>query len=88
MLFVFLVLSNDRRRISHFNVTAHPTAEWTAQQLIEALGFDENPQYLIRNSDGGVQVIPADGAPGTDTTAKLHRSGESYELQVDPRTSV
>jgi hypothetical protein len=34
---VFLVLAHDRRRIVHFNVTAHPTAEWTAQQLREVL---------------------------------------------------
>jgi putative transposase len=33
-LYVFLVLAHDRRRIVHFNVTAHPTAEWTAQQLL------------------------------------------------------
>jgi len=36
LLFVFLILSHDRRRIAHFAVTAHPTAEWTAQQLIAA----------------------------------------------------
>ena len=33
VLYVFLVLAHDRRRILHFTVTAHPTAEWTAQQL-------------------------------------------------------
>ena len=32
ILYVFLVLAHERRRIVHFNVTAHPTAEWTAQQ--------------------------------------------------------
>jgi putative transposase len=36
VLFVFVVLSHDRRRIVHVNVTAHPTAAWTAQQLREA----------------------------------------------------
>ena len=36
VLYVFLVLVHDRRRILHFAVTAHPTAEWTAQQLREA----------------------------------------------------
>jgi hypothetical protein len=33
VLYVFLVLAHDRRRIVHFNVTRHPTAEWTVQQL-------------------------------------------------------
>ena len=41
VLYVFLVLAHDRRRIVHFNVTAHPTAEWTAQQLREAFPFEQ-----------------------------------------------
>jgi hypothetical protein len=36
LLFVFLALSHERRRIIHFTVTEHPRAEWTAQQLIDA----------------------------------------------------
>jgi hypothetical protein len=36
VLYVFLLTAHDRRRILHFAVTAHPTAEWTAQQLLEA----------------------------------------------------
>jgi hypothetical protein len=36
VLFVFVVLSHDRRRIVHVNITAHPTAAWTAQQIREA----------------------------------------------------
>ena len=52
MLYVFLVLAHDRRRILHFNVTAHPTAEWTGQQLREAFPFDQCPRYLLRDRDG------------------------------------
>ena len=52
ILYVFLVLAHDRRRILHFNVTAHPTAEWTAQQLREAFPFDQIPRYLLRDRDG------------------------------------
>jgi len=48
VLYVFLVLAHDRRRIVHFNVTAHPTAEWTAQQLREAFPFEQIPRYLLR----------------------------------------
>jgi putative transposase len=39
VLYVFLVLAHDRRRVVHFNVTARPTAEWTAKQLREAFPF-------------------------------------------------
>ena len=51
MLYVFLVLAHDRRRILHFNVTAQPTAEWTGQQLREAFPFDQVPRYLLRDRD-------------------------------------
>ncbi len=52
ILFAFVVLRHDRRKVVHFNVTAHPTAEWTAQQMIEAFPFDEVPRSLIRDRDG------------------------------------
>src|SRR6516164_2717557 len=51
VLYVFLVLAHDRRRILHFNVTAHPTAEWTGQQLREAFPFEHLPRYLLRARD-------------------------------------
>jgi putative transposase len=51
VLFVFVVLSHTRRRLVHFNVTAHPTAEWTARQLLEACTLEEAPQHLIRDRD-------------------------------------
>jgi putative transposase len=51
VLYVFLVLAHDRRRILHFNVTARPTAEWTGQQLREAFPFDQLPRYLLRDRD-------------------------------------
>jgi transposase InsO family protein len=52
VLFVLVVLSHDRRRVVHFNVTEHPTARWTVQQLVEAFPFDTAPRYLIRDGDG------------------------------------
>ena len=52
VLYVFLLMAHDRRRIVHFNVTAHPTAEWSAQQLREAFPFDQVPRYLLRDRDG------------------------------------
>ena len=51
ILYVFLVLAHDRRRILHFNVTAHPTAQWTGQQLREAFPFAKLPRYLLRDRD-------------------------------------
>ena len=52
ILYVFVVIEHARRRVVHFNVIAHPTAQWTAQQLIEAFPFDSAPKYLIRDGDG------------------------------------
>ena len=51
ILYVFLVLAHERRRVIHFAVTAHPTAEWTAQQLREAFPWDSAPRYLLRDRD-------------------------------------
>ncbi len=51
ILYVFLVLAHDRRRVLHFNVTEHPTAEWTAAQLVQAFPYDTAPRYLLRDRD-------------------------------------
>jgi putative transposase len=51
LLFVFLMLSHDRRRIVHFGVTSHPTAEWTAQQLHHAFPWDTAPRYILHDRD-------------------------------------
>ena len=52
VLFVFLVLEHGRRQVLHFNVTEHPTAAWTAQQIVEAFTDRDAPRYLIRDRDG------------------------------------
>ncbi len=51
VLFVLVVLSHHRRRIIHFNVTENPTAEWTAQQIVEAFPYETAPKYLLRDRD-------------------------------------
>jgi hypothetical protein len=51
LLFVFVILSHDRRRAIHFAVTTNPTAEWTARQLLEAFPWDVAPCYLLRDRD-------------------------------------
>jgi putative transposase len=51
VLFVLVVLTHSRRGLVHFNVTEHPTAEWTARQLLEACALEEGSRYLIRDRD-------------------------------------
>ncbi len=51
VLFVFLVLAHHRRRVVHFNLTANPCSQWTAQQIVEAFPFDKAPRYLLRDRD-------------------------------------
>ena len=71
------MLAHERRRILHFAVTAHPTAEWTVQQLREAFPWETAPRYLLRDRDqifgkdfvdqvkamGIKQVLSAPGSP-------------------------
>lgn len=52
ILFAFVVLKHDRRTVDRFNVTEHPTAEWTAQQIVEAFPEQTAPRFLIRDRDG------------------------------------
>jgi putative transposase len=52
LLFVFVILSHDRRLPVHFAVTSHPTTEWTAQQLLQAFPWDTAPRFLLRDRDG------------------------------------
>ena len=51
VLFVFIVLEHHRRQVLHFNVTDHPTAAWTAQQIVEAFADREPARYVIRDRD-------------------------------------
>jgi putative transposase len=51
VLFVLVVLAHERRRVVHFNVTEHPTAHWTAQQIVDAFPDDTAPAYLLRDRD-------------------------------------
>jgi transposase InsO family protein len=52
VLFVLIILAHDRRRVMHFNITEHPTAQWTAQQVVEAFPWDTTPRFLLRDRDG------------------------------------
>src|SRR5438094_447240 len=50
-LFAFLVLGHGRRQLLWFAVTRHRTAEWLAQQIVEAFPWGETPTYLVRDND-------------------------------------
>jgi hypothetical protein len=52
VLYVFIVLAHDRRRVVHFNITEHPTAVWAAQQIIEAFPQGRAPRLMIRDRCG------------------------------------
>jgi putative transposase len=51
LLYVFVVIEHASRRLLHVNVTAHPTAEWTLQQLREAIPADHRYRFLIHDRD-------------------------------------
>jgi transposase InsO family protein len=51
ILYVFFLISHDRRRLLHFDVTAHPTAAWVWRQMIEATPWGQHPRYLIHDRD-------------------------------------
>ena len=51
LLYVLLVITHERRKVVHFNITEAPTAEWTAQQVINAFPYDTAPKYLLRDRD-------------------------------------
>lgn len=57
VLFVFIVLHHERRRIVHFDVTALLTAIWIKQQITEAFPWDTAPSYLIRDRDSAYARI-------------------------------
>ena len=52
LLYVFVVLDHERRRILHINVSANPTAQWAVQQVVEALPWETNVRFLFRDGDG------------------------------------
>jgi putative transposase len=52
LLYVFIVMSHERRRVIRFNITESPSAQWTGQQVIEAFPYDTAPRYLLRDRDG------------------------------------
>jgi len=85
VLFVFLVLAHDRRRVLHFGITEHPTSPWVGQQVVEAFADRDAARYLIRDRDaaygdefrrriqslGTQEILPHPGVPG-----RMHLSSD------------
>ena len=51
VLYVFVVLFHERRRVVHFNVTENPSGTWTTQQIVEAFPWEDVPKFIIRDND-------------------------------------
>jgi len=63
LLYGLLIMGHGRRHILWFGVTAHPTAEWIANQVTEACGWEQAPRYLIRDRDGAYGEVPYPQTP-------------------------
>ncbi len=76
LLYCFVMLRHGRHRVVHFNVTAHRTARWSGQQIVEAFPYDEAPRFLIRDHDGiyGVDFRQRVQHIGIDEVAIAYRS--------------
>ncbi len=51
LLYCLVILAHGRRRLVHYAVTAHPTDEWMARQILEAFPWEEAPAHLVRDRD-------------------------------------
>lgn len=49
VFYVFIILRHSDRKLLHFNVTTNPTAQWTANQIVQAFPYDTAPKYLVRD---------------------------------------
>ena len=76
ILYVFVVLKHERRRVAHFKVTQDPSARWTAQQLVNAFPYDSAPKVLIRDRDTiyGSQFVRRVRAMGIEQVLTAPRS--------------
>jgi hypothetical protein len=104
LLYALIVLSLDRRRIVHFEVTANPTQVWLSGQMTEAFPWDSAPRYLLRDRDksygpafryrvraiGITEVITAPRSPGRIPTPSVSsvRSAGNAWITLSSSTSV
>ena len=74
LLYAFVMVRLARRGLVWINLTAHPTAEWIAQQITEAFPWNEAPRYLIRDREKStVPLSGADYGPWASVTSRFRR---------------
>ena len=86
VLFVLVLLTHHRRRIVHLAVTEHPTAAWTAQQIIEAFPNDTAPRWLLRDRDAIYGDVFRRRVAGMDITEVI--TSPSSPWQNRPRRAA
>jgi hypothetical protein len=76
VLYVFLVLAHERRKVLHFKVTDSPSAAWTARQLTEAFPYAQPTRYLLRDRDAidGLEFVQRATALGLEERLITARS--------------
>jgi putative transposase len=82
LLFTFVILSHDRRRLVHFAVTVNPTAEWTARQLPQAFPWDHAPRYLLRDRDRAYGLEFSGHSRSPDCTPESLAEGLRFTLHL------
>ena len=82
VLFVFIVLEHGRRKVLHFNVTEHPTAAWTSQQIREAFADQEPTQYAVRDRDGVYGNLVRECITSLGAERSPHRSSEPLAKSI------
>ncbi len=87
LLYVFVVLDVGTRRILHWNVTAHPTAEWTAQQFRMIVSGDQRHQFVIHDrdaiySEGVDRTLAAMGLTVLKTPARVPQANAFCERLI------
>jgi len=75
LLFGFVIMLHDRRRLVHIAVTASPTADWIARQISEAFPWDTAPRYLIRDRDGAYGQSSGDASEPWVSEINLRQPG-------------
>jgi len=92
MLYVFVVIEHGTRRPAHVNVTAHPSTDWTLQQLREVVGDADSHKYLIHDREQSARVPKSEFrhrlAAGALVLAKSVLSGLHHEYSISATTST